>query len=313
MLSVEKVGLIAGVLSVALALPAYAEANYPSQPLTAYVGFRAGGGTDTIGRVVTRVMSEKLGQQINIINKDGAGGAVAATTVMRANPDGYSFLLSSTTSITSAPLLNKSLKYGVGDFRYGGIIAAYQSGIAAPVDRPFNTLPEFIDYTRKNPGTKYIFLSPISRLVMQHIVDKEKIEVNFVPAKGGSEVLNLFAANQVDAGYTGGFHQLHPDKMKLIVAVTSKRHPANPNVSTLMELGIPISNNSHIVVAFPKGTPDAVISKIEAALKAAVEHPDVKNIAGRFKFPLDYHTAAEATREMQEQGGAYEKIVANAK
>lgn len=313
MLPNKRVGLVAGLLSVALALPAFAEANYPSQPLTAYIGFRAGGGTDTIGRVVTRVMSEKLEQQINVINKPGAGGGIAASTIQRAKPDGYSFLLSSTTSITNAPLLNKSLKYGVSDFKYAGIIAAYQAGIAAPVDKPFNTLPEFIEHTRKNPGTKYVFLTPLSRLIMQYIVDKEKIKVNFVPAKGGSAVLNLFASNQVDAGYTGGFHQRHPDKMKLLVAATTKRHPANPKSATLMELGIPIAANAQIAVVFPKGTPDAIVTKMEAAIKAAVGHPDVKKISAKFKYPLDYHTAAAATKEMQDQHAFYKKIIDNAK
>lgn len=313
MSSRKIMALLAGVVSAALALPALADASFPDRPLTAYVGFRAGGGTDTLGRVVARVMGETLGQQVNVINKTGAGGGIAAATVQRAKPDGYSFLLSSTSSITNAPLLNSSLTYGVEDFAYAGIIAAYQAGIAAPIGKPFDTLPEFIAFARENPGAKYVFLTPMSRMIMQYIVEKEQIDVNFVPAKGGSAVLNLFASKQVDAGYTGGFHQRHPDKMKLLVAATSKRQPANPDVPTLSELGIPIAANAQIIVAFPKGVPDVAISKIEAALKVAVAHPDVQKAANKLRYPIDYHSAMAATQEMREQTAAYKEIIAGAK
>ena len=118
---------------------------------------------------------------------------------------------------------------------------------------------------------------------MQHIVDKENIKVSFVPAKGGSAVINLFAGNQVDLGYSGGFHQKHPDKMKLLVAATLERHAANPDVLTLLEAGYPLALAASIAVSVPKGTPADIVAKIEAALKAAVEHPDVIKNCGQIQ------------------------------
>ena len=306
------IGLTLGVIGIAVAQPAIAADAFPSKPLTAYIGFRAGGGTDTIGRVVAHVMGEFLGQQVNVVNKTGAAGGIAATTVMRAKPDGYSILLSSSGSLTSAPLLKKSLKYTIDDFSHIGFVAAYQNGLVAPVGKPFNTLKEFVEYARKTEDAKYVTVHAMSRMVMDFIAKKENIKINYVPAKGGSAVLNLFAGNQVDAGYTGGFHQRHPDKMKLLAALTLKRHPVNPNVPTLLELGYPLALAANISVSAPKGTPAAIIAKLEAAVKAAVEHPDVKKIAGKFKYPLDYQNAENATKLLAQHYKFYQDLISNA-
>ncbi len=307
------IGLTLGLIGASVTAPVIAADNFPTKPMTAYIGFRAGGGTDTIGRVVAKVMGDHLGQQINVVNKTGASGSIAATTVMRAKPDGYNILLSSTSALTSAPLLNSKIKYTIHDFRHVGIVAAYQNGIVAPKDKPFNDIKEFVEYTRKNPGTKYVTVNAISRMLMQYIVDKENIKVSFVPAKGGSAVINLFAGNQVDTGYSGGFHQKHPDKMKLLAAATLERQAANPNVPTLIEAGYPLALAANIAVSVPKGTPDAIVAKIEAAIKAATEHPDVKKIAGKYRYPLDYQTAAKATVTLGKHYKFYQDLIANAK
>jgi tripartite-type tricarboxylate transporter receptor subunit TctC len=149
-------------------------------------------------------------------------------------------------------------------------------------------------------------------MLMKFVADKEKIKISFVPAKGGSAVLNLFASNQVDIGYTGGFHQRHPDKMKLLAAVTPKRQPANPTVPTLLELGCQVALGGQIGVVAPKDTPADIVAKLEAAVKAAVEHPDVIKIAGKFKYPLDYHDAAAATKAVREQRDFYKELIATA-
>ncbi len=307
------IGLAIGLLGAVAVQSAVAADAFPTKPITAYIGFRAGGGTDTIGRVVAHVMGEKLGQQINVVNKTGASGSIAATTVMRAKPDGYSILLSSTSALTSAPLLNKKIKYTIDDFRHVGIIATYQNGIVAPNDKPYNTIKEFVEYARKNPGAKYVSVSSISRMLMQHIVDKEKIKVSFVPAKGGSAIINLFAGNQVDLGYSGGFHQKHPDKMKLLAAATMERHAANPDVPTLLEAGYPLALAASIAVSVPKDTPADIVAKIEAAVKAAVEHPDVRKIAGKYRYPLDYQNAATTTETLAQHYKFYQDLISNAK
>lgn len=293
--------------------PLSADDAYPTKPLTAYVGYRAGGGTDTIGRVLAKHIGDALGQQINVVNKDGAGGGIAATIVMNAAPDGYSILLSSMNSVTAGPLLNRSLTYSVADFEPVALIAAYQSGIVAPVDKPFKTMKEYIAYAREHAPTKYVTVTNLSRLLMQHIVDAEKIDVTFVPAKGGSEVLNMFAANQVDLAYSGGFHQAYTDRMRLLAAATLKRHPANPDVPTLLELGYDVAIDAHIGILAPKGTPANIIAKLNSAIQKAIEVSDVKSILEKYQYPLDYQGPDEAKRTLAEQSGFYKKLIGDNK
>lgn len=284
-------------------------AEFPERPLTMYIGYKAGGGTDTIGRVVAKILGEELGQQVNVVNKPGAGGGIAVMSVQGAKADGYTLLMNPSGTISTAPQINSKLTYTVDDFDYIGMATAFQIGIVSPADRPYNDVAGFVEWSKANPGAKYATLNPASKMVMDYLAKKEGLDINYVPVKGGAGMVNVVLGNQVDAGYSGGIHQRHPEKIKLIGALSSTRHPAAPDVPTFQESGYPLVINMQTTLVAPKGTPAEVIAKLEAALKSASTHPDLIAISEKVKFPITYKNAADTTAEMQSQWDAFSNMI----
>ncbi|MGB2202930.1 MAG: Bug family tripartite tricarboxylate transporter substrate binding protein, partial [Pseudooceanicola atlanticus] len=140
--------------------PALAQEDYPTKPITMLVGYNAGGQTDLVARAAAQVLSDELGQPINVVNRPGAGGAVAARSLTQAKPDGYTMLFHANSVVNSAPFLMKRVDFTPDDFEWAGFITAYQTSIAAPASAPYDDLDEFIAWAKENPGFAVANLSP---------------------------------------------------------------------------------------------------------------------------------------------------------
>jgi tripartite-type tricarboxylate transporter receptor subunit TctC len=300
--------LLTVVSAVGVAGFAFAETDYPTRAITLYVGYKAGGGTDTVSRVVAKTLSRELGQPVNVVNRPGAGASLSVKQVSAMKPDGYSLVFNPSDAFTWNPLLNKSLDFTPEDFDYAGTITAYQYGMAVPIDRPYNTMREFIDHARENPGLKFATLGPAANMVMKYIEKTEGIEISYVPVVGGSGMINMVISGQADIALSGGIHVRFPDRVKMIGALTSERHVGNPDVPTFQENGIPIAANVVSVLAAPKGTPPEIIKKLSTALFSATTDPDVLKMSETMGFPISYRDAAETTEEMQSQWATFTAI-----
>lgn len=299
------------MLVLASTLPALAE--YPEKPVTLIIGYAAGGGTDTIARVVADEMSKSLGQPITAVNKPGAGGGIAAMQVMRSPADGYTVLLDPSSSISLNPKLSNQQNFGVDDFDYVGMVANFQAALVAPKDRPYDTLEEFVAWAKENPGATYAQINPGSTMAMDVIEGVAGIETRRVPTKGGSGAMNSLIAGQVDLGYSGGIHQRYTDEIKVLAPLVSTRSLTEPEKPTAQELGYPITLNSNITLAVPKGTDADVIAKLAGALEVAAKSEAVANIGAKLFFPIEYLGPEAATAEMQSQDAAYDALIAKSK
>ena len=280
------------------------QADYPNKPIKLYIGFKAGGGTDTVGRVFAKILSDQVGQQVNVINKPGAGGCVAAMAVSRMKADGYNLLMDPSSSITWGRHTNPKCTIKVPDLTYVGMIAQFNFGLVAHKDAPYNTIEEFVKWG-KGRTVSYVLLSPGAKALMKYIAKESGLKVKYVPAKGGADMINLILGKQVDLSFSGGIHSRHPDKIKLIASVASYRHAANPNVRTLKESGYNFEGGGFHTVAAPKGLPNSILSKLEAAMKFASTHPAMKDISNKTKFPIFYKTSKEALEVMNKQDENY--------
>ncbi|MCH9671724.1 MAG: tripartite tricarboxylate transporter substrate binding protein [Gammaproteobacteria bacterium] len=298
------IGIIGALISNAVSA-----ADWPTRPVTLYIGYKAGGGTDTVGRVFARVLGRELGQQVNVVNKPGAGGGVASMSVARAKPDGYTLLMNPSSSITANPHVTKKVKVKPEDFEYAGMLTAYQPALVSPSGAPFNSFEEFVAHAKENPGLKYAALNPFARMTMQVISEQKGLDISIVPVKGGAGMLAVVLGGQVDIAYSGGIHSRHPDKIKAIVPLTSERQPATPDMPTLAEQGVPVEANAMTTLLAPKGTPDAIMDKLAAALKVASEDPTILDISQKTMFPIFYRDRKAAMAEMQKQWGAYKAVV----
>lgn len=297
--TLTKRGLIGAAVAFAMGLgtPGFA-ADYPTGPITMLVGYGAGGQTDLVARATARVMSEELGVPINVINKPGAGGAIAARQLEQSANDGQTILFHANTVVNAAPFLAKRVTFKPQSFEYAGMITAYQGGLAARKDAPFNTLVEFIAWAKENPNFSYGVLSPTARMYMNEIAKKEGLKVNMVPLKGGSGMINALLGEQVVLALSGGIHYRYPDQLKTISALTSFRHPSSPDTRTIEEDGYPLAMDARTTLFLPKGTPRAVLDKLAAALKTASTNEAFKTFTKTANIPIMYLNVDEANAEM---------------
>lgn len=283
-----------------LAAPSWAAGDYPTGPITMYVGYAAGGQTDLVARAAAKVMSGQLNVPINVVNKPGAGGAVAARELQKAAADGYTLLFHANTVVTSAPFIMKRVDFKLDDFEYAGMITAYQAGLVTQKDAPFDDLDGFVAWAKKHPGFSYGSLSPEARMYMEAIAKKNGLDVNIVPLKGGGAMINAILGKQVVLALSGGIHNKFPDQMKMITALTTFRHPSAPDVKTIEENGYPLGMDSRTTLILPKGTPRPILDRLGNALKAAETDADFKRVVSAANIPIMYMGVDAANKEMHD-------------
>ena len=297
--------LMAATMGLALGLaaalpgagPARAE-DYPAQPITMYVGYKAGGQTDLVGRATAKVLSEQLGVPVNVVNKPGGGGVLAASELQKAAPDGYTILFQANSVINSEPFMLKRVTFTPDDFEYAGMITAYQVSLATQKDAPYDDLEGFVAWAKEHPGFSYGALSPTSRMYMDQIAAKNGLDVNMVPLKGGGDMLNALLGKQVALVLSGCIHYKYPDQLKSISALTTFRHPSAPDVKSIDEDGYQLAMDSRTTLILPKGTPRPVLEKISAALKACETSEEFNQIVAAANIPVFYFDLDQAKAEM---------------
>jgi len=271
-----------GLLILALALPALAD--YPDKPITIVVPFTAGGPTDKVARDLAEAMRKPLGGQSVIIdNVGGAGGTLGAAKVARASNDGYTLLLHHI-GMSTAPALYRTLPYKtLEDFEYVGMINEVPMTLIGKSTLPANNYAELVKWMEANKGKINLAnagLGAASHLCGLLLQSTLKIDMQTVPYKGTAPAMNDLLGGQVDLmcdQTTNTTGQIESGKVKAYAVTSSHRltTPALKNLPTLDEAGLKGFNVSiwHALYA-PKGTPKAVLDKLNTALRAALKDPD---------------------------------------
>ena len=268
-------------LAVATATAAMAE--YPEKPITIIVPFAAGGPTDKVARDLAEAIRKPLNATVVIENVGGAGGTLGAARVARAAPDGYTLLLHHIGMATS-PGLYRNLPYKtLDDFEYLGLINEVPMTLIGKSTLPANTFPELLKWLEANKGKVNLAnagLGAASHLCGLLFQQSVKIDRTTVPFKGTAPAMNDLLGGQVDImcdQTTNTSTQIEAGKVKAYAVTTPKRltTPALAKLPTLDESGLKGFNVSiwHGMYA-PKGTPKAVVDKVNAALKMALKDPD---------------------------------------
>ncbi|THB79216.1 MAG: tripartite tricarboxylate transporter substrate binding protein, partial [Desulfobacteraceae bacterium] len=161
------------LLAVLLILPVISTADsFPTKPLTMIIPYKAGGSTDTMGRVLAKALRKELGQPIVVVNRTGGGGTVGATFLKNAAPDGYTFFMGASEIPVWNPLV-QDVEFSIKDFRYLAAIAQYQNALITLKEKTYKTLPELIEYSKKNPGViKCAYQSPLDKAVIQYLMEQ---------------------------------------------------------------------------------------------------------------------------------------------
>lgn len=274
--------LLAAAL-LAAALPLAQASDYPASPITLVVPFTAGGPTDKVARDLAEALRKPLGQTVIVDNVGGAGGTRGAAKVAKANPDGYTLLLHHI-GMATAPALYRSLPYKMpDDFEYMGMVNEVPMTLIAKPSMPAANYGELVKWLTANKDKANLAnagLGSASHLCGLLFMQSLKLDLVTIPYQGTGPAMQALVGNQVDLmcdQTTNTTGQIAGGAVKAYAVTSSKRlsTPALAKLPTLDELGLKGFNVSiwHGLYA-PKGTPKAVIDKVQAALKVALADPE---------------------------------------
>ena len=285
MISKRKTMLVvcAAIAALGFGTQAFSQVAYPDKPVSLVIPFAAGGPTDAVARMIAVPMGKALGQTVLVENVVGAGGTIGVTKVAKAAPNGYSILLHHM-GMATAPALYRKLSFDpLKDFEYIGQVVDVPMTLLARKDFPANTFPELQAYLKAN-GNKVSLanagLGAVSHLCGLLFMSQIGVELNTIPYKGTGPAMNDLLGGQVDLlcdQTTQTVPMIKENRVKVFGVTSMTRLATLPNVPTLNEQGLKGFEVKvwHGMYA-PKGTPAPVLEKINAALRAAMQDPMVK-------------------------------------
>nr|WP_026358472.1 tripartite tricarboxylate transporter substrate-binding protein [Aureimonas ureilytica] len=291
------------MLSIGVALSAtsaFAQSNYPTQPITVVVPFSAGGPTDTVTRLIAQTMTSELGQQVLVQNVGGAGGTLGAGQVAKAKPDGYTLLLHHI-GMSTAPTLYRQLAFDpLKDFAPIGQVTSVPMTIVARKDLEPADAAGLISYLKENGAdTTYAHagIGSASHLCGMLLQEALGVQMVTVPYQGAAPAMTDIVGGQVDLlcdQTTNTTNQIKAGEVKAYAVTTPERVASLPDLPTTKDVGLDKLQIGvwHGLYA-PAGTDPAIIAKLEAALQKALADETVKS---RFaELGTAPATAADAT------------------
>ena len=307
--------------AIALSSMGLAHAAYPERPIRLLVPFAAGGTTDLIARVISEPLSKELGQPVVVDNKGGGGGSIGASETARAKPDGYNLGIATVSTTATNPAINPKIPYNVAtDFTPIVNIAATPNIIAANPKFPAKNYKEFLELIKKNPG-KYSYASPgsgsITHLMMEMFKLETKTDVIHVPYRGSGPALNDAVAGQVPLIFDN-FPSTYPftkeKRLVPIVVAAPERLAVLPDTPTFKEVGLPnVNRMAYYGIVGPKNLPKEIVDKINAAVRKAVQDPNVKKRIEETGSIVMADTPQAFAKQMAEELAVYKNVVVKQK
>jgi tripartite-type tricarboxylate transporter receptor subunit TctC len=268
---------VLAALTPGVANPAESAAQtYPSRSVRVIVGLAPGGGTDTVGRIISQRLADAFGQTFVVDNRPSAGGNVAGELLARATPDGHTLLITTPTHVVN-PSLYKDLRYdAIKDFAAVGLLVYAQYYLSVANTVPVSTLRELLAYAKSRPQPLSYASSGIgsaNHLSGELFRTMSGINIVHVPYKGGAPALNALIASEVQISFTSSTAIPHAKagRIKTIAVTGAKRSPAAPDVPTISESGVP---GYEVVgwygVTAPAKTPRAVIERLNRTINSVL-------------------------------------------
>ena len=255
--------------------------NYPIRPVHLIVAQAAGGGMDTLARLVAQKMSESLGQPVIVENKAGAGGIIGTSFVAKAPADGYTLLLAPIGNMVFTQLLYSKLPFSPQrDLVPVAMVASFPLLLVVNAAQPMQTVPDLVAFMRANPAkSNYGGSGPAFQFATELFKMRTGTSAEFIQYKSTSEVITALIAGDLLLAFADTGPAAEPvagGRLRALAVTSPQRLAALPNVPTMSEAGLPELEIQYWAGVFaPAGTPQPVVKKLESELQRVVGLPEI--------------------------------------
>jgi len=315
----QRVSTFAAALALS-ACAGLAQAAYPEQPVTIISPFPAGGATDVLTRILANRMSTALDQKIIVENKAGAGTTIGASYVARAQPDGYTLLMATNSTLVTNRYLYKSLPYDPDAYAPIGMVGIGPMILLVNHKNGFTKINDIMASAKKRsdpltfasfgPGTS-------SHLAGELFKQESGIDLLHVPFKGATQALPALINGDVDMFFdmvATGMPQVTAGKLGVLGITSKTRLPTLPDVPTLAEQGYPSFDlSAWFSFVAPPDTPSEVLATLQQALKTTLQDPTVREKMLTMGIAPRSGTASELLEQIRSEQPVVEKLVKQAK
>jgi len=283
-LSAIAIALLAASIATVQAQP------YPSRPVRIVVAVSAGGGVDTVTRIVADQVSRRLGQPFVVENKAGASGNIAADAIFRAEPDGYTLLSTPPNVLATNEALFKKLNFDPAAFEAVAVMSRFPNTMVVRPDFPASTVQDAIAYLKANAGKLNYGSAGVGgtpHLTAELFMAVTGTRLTHVPYKGVAPALTDLMAGQVDLIFVelSSAYALHrAGRAKILAVAADKRADVLKDVPTFSELGLPIVSYAWNAISAPPRTPASVTAVLNRAVNDVLKEPNVREQLARLNI-----------------------------
>jgi tripartite-type tricarboxylate transporter receptor subunit TctC len=298
---------IGAAFLIGLPAAAQAQANYPTRPMTLVVPYPAGGTADLLCRFAAEKVTAGLGQNMVVENRPGgAGGRIGIEQVLRAEPDGYTFLCATQLNYSISHLVFTKSKLDARALEPVSLLATYPLVILLRENFPANTLKEFIDYAKANPGKinyGHQGKGNTGALLAEQMMMKAGFKMTAVPYRGSAPAIKDLLAGTIDMipdYLLANKGSIDAKKLKFIAVASEKRLKDYPNVPTVSETLPGVTSITWMAVSAPPKTPKEIVDKVSGAIQKGFKDADVQAKILRLEATPE-GTTPEGMRKMIEE------------
>ena len=272
----------AAALAATLPLHSFAQ-TFPNKPVRMIVPFPAGGATDILARALSQKLGEKLGQNVVVENRPGAGGTIGSSAVAQSAADGYTLLFSTSSTHSIGPVINPKIPYdAAADFTPIGQVALSPNIALVPLSSPAKTMREFVDYAKRNPG-KLNYASSGNGTIVHLTTELFKAQsgsfIVHIPYRGTALAIPDLISGKVDVLFDSlvtGLPHVKDGKLRALGITSLQRSALAPDLAPVADLLPGFESTTWFGVFGPKALPADITQKLNAALNAALAESEVK-------------------------------------